>query len=105
MEERRLKFCHLVDLWHLHATGDRCQGLRSHLRTPHPTVAGELMTKAQIQFTRQQVEQLDELRRQTGASRTELVRRAVDYFIRGIREHGVHNALLPLQESDTREAR
>ena len=64
-----------------------------------------MMIKAQIQFTRQQMEQLDELRRQTGATRTELVRRAVDYYIRGIREHGVQQTLLPSPTSDTREAR
>ena len=64
-----------------------------------------MMKKTQIQFTRQQVEQLDELRRQTGATRTELVRRAVDYYFRGIREHGVQKALLPLPTSDEREAR
>ncbi len=40
------------------------------------------MKKTQIQFTRQQIEQLDELRWQIGATRTELVRRTVDYFIR-----------------------
>ena len=64
-----------------------------------------MLVKAQIQFTKQQIEQLDELRRQTGATRTELVRRAVDYYIRGIREHGVQKALLPLPTNDTREAR
>ena len=64
-----------------------------------------MLIKAQIQFTKQQIEQLDELRRQTGATRTELVRRAVDYYIRGIREHGVQQALLPSPTSDTREAR
>jgi len=37
-----------------------------------------MLIKEQFQFTEQQVEQLDELRRQTGATRTELVRRAVD---------------------------
>ena len=63
------------------------------------------MKKTQIQFTRQQIEQLDELRRQTGATRTELVRRAVDYYLRGIREHGVQMALLPLPTNDTSEAR
>lgn len=66
---------------------------------------GRMLIKAQIQFTKQQIEQLDELRRQTGATRTELVRRAVDYYIRGIREHGVQKALLPLPTNDTREAR
>ena len=64
-----------------------------------------MMIKAQIQFTRQQMEQLEELRRQTGATRTELVRRAVDYYIRGIREHGVQQTLLTSPNSDTRKAR
>ncbi len=64
-----------------------------------------MLIKAQIQFTQQQIEQLDELRRQKGATRTELVRRAVDYYIRGIREHGVQQALLPSHIGDTREAR
>ena len=64
-----------------------------------------MLIKAQIQFTKQQIEQLDDLRRQTGATRTELVRRAVDYYIRGIREHSVQKALLPIPTNDTREAR
>ena len=64
-----------------------------------------MLIKAQIQFPRQQIEQLNELRRQTGASRTELVRRAVDYYLRGIRHHGVQKALPPFPSSDTREAR
>ena len=64
-----------------------------------------MMKKAQIQFTKQQIEQLDELRRQTGATRTELVRRAVDFFIQEIREHGVQLALLSSPATDTREAR
>ena len=64
-----------------------------------------MIKKTQIQFTRQQIEQLDELRRQTGATRTELVRRAADYYLRGIREHGVQKALLPLPTNDTNEAR
>lgn len=61
--------------------------------------------KAQSQFTKQQIKQLDELRRQTGATRTELVRRAVDYYIHVIREHGVQPGLPSLPTSDTREAR
>lgn len=65
---------------------------------------GRMLIKAQIQFTRQQIEQLDELRQQTGATRTELVRRAVDYYLHGIREHGVQKALLPLPTNDTIEA-
>lgn len=39
---------------------------------------GRMLMKAQIQFTEYQIEQLDELRRQTGATRTVLVRRAVE---------------------------
>lgn len=64
-----------------------------------------ILTKAQIQFTRQQIEQLDKLLRKTGAPRTELVRRAVDHYIREIPEHGVQSALLPLPSRDTSEAR
>ena len=63
------------------------------------------MLKAQIQFTRQQIGQLDDLRRQTGATRTELVRRAVDYYLSLIREHGLQPTLPSLPTSDTREAR
>jgi len=40
---------------------------------------------AQIQFTNQQIEQLEDLKRQTGLTRTELVRRAVDFYILHIR--------------------
>ena len=53
------------------------------------------MKEAQIQLARQQLEQLDELRRQTGATRTESVRLTTVFFIREIREHGVQLALLP----------
>lgn len=66
---------------------------------------GRMLIKAQIQFAQHQIEQLDSLRRQTGATRTELVRRVVDYCIRGIQEHGVQKALLPLPTGDTRKAR
>ena len=64
-----------------------------------------MMIEAQIQFTRQQMERLDELKRQTNSTRTNLVRRAVYYYFRGIREHGVQQALHPSPTSDTREAR
>lgn len=64
-----------------------------------------MLINAQIQFTRQEIVQFDELLRQTGATRTKLVRRAVDYYIRGIREHGVQVALLPLQTDVASEAR
>ena len=64
-----------------------------------------MLKKEQIQFIRQQIEQVDELRRKTGAKRTDLFRRAVDYYFRGIREHGVQQALLPSPTSDSREAR
>lgn len=60
-----------------------------------------MLVNAQIQFTKKQMEQLEDLRRQTGATRTELVRRAVDYCIRGIREHGSPKALLPLPTNVT----
>ena len=64
-----------------------------------------MMIKAQIQYTRQQIEQLDELEQHTGATRTELVRRAVDYYFRGIQEHSVQHASLPSPTCDTREVR
>ena len=64
-----------------------------------------MLIKAQIQFTKQQIEQLDELKRQTSSTRTNPVRRAVYYYFRGIREHGVQQALHPSPTSDTREAR
>ena len=64
-----------------------------------------MMKKAQIQFTRQQIEQVDELRRQTGATRTELVRRAVDYSIHQVREHGLLQDLHLVPSSESTEAR
>ncbi|MDE0196868.1 MAG: ribbon-helix-helix protein, CopG family [Caldilineaceae bacterium] len=63
-----------------------------------------MLIKAQIQFTRQQIEFLDELRQQTGETRTELVRRAVDYYIPGIREHGVQKALPPIPTTDRKDS-
>ena len=63
-----------------------------------------MLKKAQIQFAERQIEQLDELRRQTDATRTELVRRAVDYYIRGFREHGVQEALPPIPTTDRKDA-
>ena len=63
-----------------------------------------MLINAQIQFTEKQIEQLDELRRQAGATRTELVRRAVEYNTSGIQEQGVRKALLPLPTNNTREA-
>lgn len=62
------------------------------------------MTMAQIQFTKHQIEQLEENRVQTGASRTGLVRRAACYYIRGTLEHEVQRALLLKPASDSREA-
>ena len=50
---------------------------------------------AHIQFTKQQLEQLDYLKRQTGLNRTELLRRAVDYYILHIREHGYKSTMIP----------
>ena len=70
-----------------------------------PSEGGPMLIKAQIQFTRQQIGQLDELRQQTGATRTELVRRAIYYYIRGIQEYDLQKALLPLPKGDTRKAR
>ena len=62
------------------------------------------MKEAQIQLARQQLEQLDELRRQTGATRTESVRLTTVFFIREIREHGVQLALLSSPTTDTKKA-
>ncbi len=58
---------------------------------------------AQIQFTQQQLEQLADLKRQTGLNRTELVRRAVDYYILQIREHGYKSTMIPLPTVGTEE--
>ena len=60
---------------------------------------------AQIQFTQQQLEQLENLKRQTGLNRTELVRRAVDFYILHIREHGYKSTTIPLPTVGTSEAR
>ena len=60
---------------------------------------------AQIQFTKQQIEQLEDLKRQTGLTRTELVRRAVDYYVLQIREHGYESTMIPLPIVGTKEAR
>lgn len=59
---------------------------------------------AQIQFMQQQIEQLDDLKRQTGLNRTELIQRAVDYFILQIREHAYSSTLIPLPTIGTSEA-
>ena len=64
-----------------------------------------MMKKAQFQFTRQQDEQVDKLRRQTGATRTELVRRAVDYSIHQVRVHGLLQDLHLVPSSESTEAR
>ena len=58
---------------------------------------------AQIQFTHQQVEQLEDLKRQTGLTRTELVRRAVDFYILHITEHGYKSTTIPLPTLGTRK--
>ncbi len=60
---------------------------------------------AQIQFTRQQLEQMEDLKRLTDLNRTELVRRAVEYYILQIREHGYKSTMFPLPTIGTREAR
>ena len=62
-------------------------------------------TIAQIQFTNQQLEQLEDLRGQTGLTRTELVRGAVDFYVLHIREHGYKWTMIPLPTVGTREAR
>ena len=64
-----------------------------------------MLQKTQIQFTRHQIEQHDELKRHTYAACTELVHLAVDCYFREVREHGVQKALLGLSTSDSREAR
>ena len=50
------------------------------------------MKKGQIQFTIQQMQQLDKLQPKTAAIRTELVRRTVDYYTHGIGELGLKPA-------------
>ena len=64
-----------------------------------------MMKKEQIQFIRQQIEQLDELRRQTGATRTESVRLATDHSIHQVIMHGLHPALPLVPSSESTEAR
>lgn len=59
----------------------------------------------QIQFTQQQLEQLEDLKRQNGLNRTELVRRAGDYYFLQIREHGHKSTLIPLPTVGTSGAR
>ena len=59
---------------------------------------------AQIQFTRQQVEQLVDLKRQTGLTRTKLVRRAVDFYILQIKDHGYKSTMISIPTVGTREA-
>ena len=61
--------------------------------------------KTRIQFNRQQIEQQDDLLRQTSETREELVRRAVDFYFCGIRENGARRALHPPPLSDTKKAR
>ena len=60
---------------------------------------------AQIQFTQQQLEQLEDLNRQISLNCTGFDRRAVDYYILQIREHGYESTLTPLPTKGTREAR
>ena len=62
-----------------------------------------MMIKAQIQFTRHQIQQLDELLRLKSATRTELVLRAVDYYIHGIGELCLKPVLQSSPTSETRE--
>ncbi|MCY4409573.1 MAG: hypothetical protein OXC27_03840 [Caldilineaceae bacterium] len=59
---------------------------------------------AQIQFTQQQLEQLEDLKRQTGLNPTEFVRRAVDYCILQMRDRGYESTLIPLPTIGTTEA-
>lgn len=60
---------------------------------------------AQVRFTQQQLEQLEELNRQTDLNRPELVRRSVDYCILQIRELGYKLTVIPLPTIGAREAR
>ena len=60
---------------------------------------------AQLQFTPQQLEQLEDLKRQTGLNRTELVRQALDYYSLQIREHVYKSTMIPLPTVGTRVAR
>ena len=62
-----------------------------------------MIMKAQIQFTRLQLEPLSELQRQTGATHTELFRRAVVKYIHEIRELSLQAGLQPSPTSESRE--
>ena len=63
------------------------------------------MRKVQIQFTEEQLAKLQLLRQQTGATRTKLVRRAVDYYISEIQSNGTQKPLISLPTADTKKAR
>ena len=63
------------------------------------------MKIAKNQFTRKQLEQLEDLERQTCLNHTELARRPVDYYIFQIREHGYKSTQIPLPTIGTKEAR
>lgn len=52
---------------------------------------------AQSRFTQRQLDQLENLKRQTALNRTELVRRALDYYILQIRKQGYKSTLIPFQ--------
>lgn len=60
---------------------------------------------AQIQFTQQQLEQPEDLKHKTALNRAELCRRAVDYNIIQITEHGYWPTMIPLPKVGTNEAR
>ena len=63
------------------------------------------MYKTKVQFTARQIEQLKELAKRTGAGPSELVRRAVDYSIHQVREHGLPQDLHLVPSSESTEAR
>lgn len=53
------------------------------------------MYKTYSQITAKQIDQLEELSKQTGAGPPELVRRAVDYYLHEFRELGLQPSLRP----------
>ena len=63
-----------------------------------------MLKKEQIQFIRQQIEQVDELRRHSGETRTKLVLRTVNYLIHQIRKHGLQTDLHLVPSSESTEA-
>ena len=63
------------------------------------------MYKTNVQFTALQIDQLKELSKRTGAGRSELVRRAVEYYTDAIQSKETESPLLTLPNPKARKAR